>query len=71
MNEDIYSAVKKSEKEEKEIVSSAIQKMNESGQRKNFDVSQRSRVLPGTIIPARVSNGMRKHQGTFGRYSKQ
>ena len=66
LNEDIHRAIKKSEGQ-MNIESSAIQKMNTTGQK--FDVSQRDKVLPGTIIPARVSNGMRTHQGTFGRYS--
>jgi len=71
LNEDIYSAIKKSEdsKTEVEIISNPVQKMNESGRK--FDVSQRDKVLPGTIISARVSNGMRPHHGTFGRYTKQ
>ena len=69
LNNDIHTAIKKAEdkKSEVEIVSNPVQKMNETG--KKFDVSQRDSVLPGTIISARVSNGMRPHQGTFGRYS--
>ena len=68
LNEDIYSAIKKSDekKAEVEIVSNPVQKMNESGRK--FDVSQRNSVLPGTIISSRVSNGMKPHHGTFGRY---
>ena len=71
LNEDIHSAIRKSEDDESKvsIVSNPVQKMNETGRK--FDVSQRDRVLPGTIISARVSNGMRPHYGTFGRYTKQ
>lgn len=70
LNEDIHSSIRKSDEAtpENDIVSNPVQKMNETGQKRNFDVSQRSKVLPGTIISARVSNGMRPHHGTFGRY---
>ena len=70
LNEDIHSAVVKAEKELVDAVQpgeSTILKMSTTGQK--FDVSQRSDVLPGTILSARTGNGMRKHYGTFGRYS--
>tara|TARA_R110000787_G_scaffold150014_3_gene263923 strand:+ start:111 stop:461 length:351 start_codon:yes stop_codon:yes gene_type:complete len=69
LNDDIHTAVKKAE-ELVDVVQpgeSTIIKMNQSGQK--FDVSQRSAVLPGVIVSARVGNGSRKHYGTFGRYS--
>lgn len=40
-------------------------KFNERGT--NFDVNQRDRQLPGTIIAARSNSRMRPHTGTFGR----
>ena len=70
LNEDIHSAVVKAEKELVDAVQpgeSTILKMSTTGQK--FDVSQRSDVLPGTILSARTGTGMRKHYGTFGRYS--
>ena len=71
MNNDINTVVRKADekKTEVEIISNPVQKMNATGVKKNFDISQRNRVLPGTIVAARVSNGMLPHHGTFGRYS--
>tara|TARA_Y100001938_G_C8079160_1_gene427995 strand:+ start:157 stop:510 length:354 start_codon:yes stop_codon:yes gene_type:complete len=70
LEEDLHFAVKKAESQ---IVTpengwqhqSPVLKYNESGS--NFDPSMRDRQLPGTIIPARSNQGMRKARSTFGR----
>tara|TARA_R100000908_G_C3731538_1_gene130774 strand:- start:539 stop:892 length:354 start_codon:yes stop_codon:yes gene_type:complete len=70
LEEDLHFAIKKADTE---IVTpdngwqhqSPVLKYNESGS--NFDPSMRDRQLPGTIIPARSNQGMRKARSTFGR----
>ena len=72
LNDDIHSAVVKAEEPSTLVVQpgeATIMKMNQTGQK--FDVSQRDSLLPGTIMAARVGNGMTKYHGTFGRYSPQ
>lgn len=70
--DDIFIAIKKAEEEiinvqDTHVNGVMIQKMNETGQK--FDVTQRDRVLPGVVIPARTNGRMKPHSGTYGRYS--
>lgn len=45
-----------------------VVKFNESGS--SFNPAERSRVLKGTIIPARTNTAMRNVSGTFGRWTE-
>jgi len=72
LSDDIFIAIKKAEEQvthahQSHVNGVVLRKMNETGAK--FDSAQRDRVLPGVIIPARTGGGMRKHSGTFGRYS--
>jgi len=71
LSEDISSEIAKSDKEAELVQDGGnpVQKMNATGQK--FDVSQRDKVLPGVVIPARTNSQLRVHRGTFGRYSTE
>lgn len=67
LSDDIHGAIVKAERENLVGVEmNMVRKMNQTGAK--FDATQRSDVLPGTIIPARTNGPARVHRGTFGRY---
>ena len=72
LSDDIFIAIKKAEEQivhahQSHVNGVVIQKMNETGEKLN--PVQRDRVLPGVVIPARTNSRMKKHSGTFGRWS--